>query len=380
VNRGGGPTLAGGWETIRRSVSVRVRREGRCRRLAGGSPAWGIVGAPRVIRDASLFRPLFPAETHGAGRPPVAGPRQLQVMLGGRLSQAGKTVPSFGPAWRQAGSRACPPVAGSKCRWILSVPRPARLGGFPAPESRYPAVCRRLPFWQFPCPSACPPPASLWRVPAVRRCRCNSALRTPHSALRVAFSQQVIHNGVWPYVHVANRQIRVKIGQNGVKIGSKKVKKGAHFVMPILTFWGVTPSGASARAVLPLRKGHFGVLQGSKTACGKVIHKMWITTGNPPEAGRPRQRRQAGRLGNDRESGTPHWARSRFHKPARLPGNHEVPGLNHRTAPARCLPGMLSPLAQRMPTTPGPKKHPRRRGYARHRRETGGPNEYNTGG
>jgi hypothetical protein len=52
-----------------------------------------------------------------------------------------------------------------------------------------------------------------------------------------------------------NRQIRVKIGQNGVKIGSKKVKKGAHFVMPILTFWWVTPSGASARAVLACRKG-----------------------------------------------------------------------------------------------------------------------------
>ena len=47
--------------------------------------------------------------------------------------------------------------------------------------------------------------------------------------------------------------------------------------MPILTFWGGTPSGASARAVLPHRKGHFGVVQGSKMACGKVIHKMWKT-------------------------------------------------------------------------------------------------------
>jgi len=45
--------------------------------------------------------------------------------------------------------------------------------------------------------------------------------------------------------------------------------------MPILTFWVRTPSGASARADLALRKGHFGVVQGSKTACGKVIHKMW---------------------------------------------------------------------------------------------------------
>ena len=172
-----------------------------------------------VIRDASLFRPLFPAETHGAGRPPVAGPRQLQVMLGGRLSQAGKTVPSFGPAWRQAGSRACPPVAGSKCRWILSVPRPARLGGFPAPESRYPAVCRRLPFWQFPCPSACPPPASLWRVPAVRRCRCNSALRTPRSAL--LFRNKL---STTAYGHTSMSQT-VKFESKSVKTGSKSGQK-----------------------------------------------------------------------------------------------------------------------------------------------------------
>ena len=42
----------------------------------------------------------------------------------------------------------------------------------------------------------------------------------------VAFSQQVMHSGVCTCVHVTNRQIRVKIGQNGVKIGSKKAKKG----------------------------------------------------------------------------------------------------------------------------------------------------------
>jgi len=47
--------------------------------------------------------------------------------------------------------------------------------------------------------------------------------------------------------------------------------------MPILTFGGVTPSGASARADLTLRKGLLGVVQGSKMACGKVIHKMWKT-------------------------------------------------------------------------------------------------------
>jgi hypothetical protein len=56
--------------------------------------------------------------------------------------------------------------------------------------------------------------------------------------------------------------------------------------MPILTFWRWTPSGASARAVLPLRKAHFGVVQGSNTACGKVIHKInngERGTGKPPK-------------------------------------------------------------------------------------------------
>jgi len=56
--------------------------------------------------------------------------------------------------------------------------------------------------------------------------------------------------------------------------------------MPILTFWVSTPSGASARADLPLRKGHFAVVQGSKTACAKVIHKMW-KTGNQDSAETP---------------------------------------------------------------------------------------------
>ena len=47
--------------------------------------------------------------------------------------------------------------------------------------------------------------------------------------------------------------------------------------MPILTFWVVTPSGASARADLPSRKGLFGVFRTQKrrveklsTKCGKL--------------------------------------------------------------------------------------------------------------
>jgi len=73
----------------------------------------------------------------------------------------------------------------------------------------------------------------------------------------VAFSQQVIHNGVCAFVHVKSRQIPSNSGQNRSKrrhFPSKRHQKGAHFVMPILTFCGWTPSGASARAVFAFRK------------------------------------------------------------------------------------------------------------------------------
>jgi hypothetical protein len=35
---------------------------------------------------------------------------------------------------------------------------------------------------------------------------------------------KVIHNGVWPFVHVKNRQIRVKIGQKGDVFRQKAIK------------------------------------------------------------------------------------------------------------------------------------------------------------
>jgi hypothetical protein len=73
-----------------------------------------------------------------------------------------------------------------------------------------------------------------------------------------------VHIVVCTSVHVVNRQIRVKIGQNGVKIVSKSGQKRAQIVMPILTFWVWTPSGASARAVLALPKGKKARLGGAK--------------------------------------------------------------------------------------------------------------------
>ena len=73
-----------------------------------------------------------------------------------------------------------------------------------------------------------------------------------------------MHNEVWPYISSKFRHFGVKNRSNGVKIGSKKVKKGAHFVMPILTFWLFTPSGASAKAVLAFPKGKKARFRGAK--------------------------------------------------------------------------------------------------------------------
>ena len=53
---------------------------------------------------------------------------------------------------------------------------------------------------------------------------------------------------------------------------SKRHQKSARFVMPILTFRGVTPSGASARAVLTCPKGKKGAFSGAPGQVPKVIH------------------------------------------------------------------------------------------------------------
>ena len=63
---------------------------------------------------------------------------------------------------------------------------------------------------------------------------------------------------------------------------SKSDQKRAHFVMPILTFWGVTPSGASARAVLAFPKGKKGAFSGAPGRVPKlstISWRLWITPG-----------------------------------------------------------------------------------------------------
>jgi len=61
---------------------------------------------------------------------------------------------------------------------------------------------------------------------------------------------------------------------------SKSDQKRAHFVMPILTFWGVTPLGASARADFALPKGKKGAFWRRKMASGKVIHNWTAVVDN----------------------------------------------------------------------------------------------------
>ena len=86
---------------------------------------------------------------------------------------------------------ACPPLAGFR---------------FPVPRSRFPALCRRLPFWQFPRPSPLRP-------------------SVPFLLHFSPIGTEVVHNGVWPCVHVTNHQIRVKIDQKGDVFRQKGIKK-----------------------------------------------------------------------------------------------------------------------------------------------------------
>ena len=52
--------------------------------------------------------------------------------------------------------------------------------------------------------------------------------------------------------------------------------------MPILTFWPVTPSGASAKADFAFRKGKKGAFRGAKSPGQKlstIPWRLWITPG-----------------------------------------------------------------------------------------------------
>ena len=55
----------------------------------------------------------------------------------------------------------------------------------------------------------------------------------------------------------------------------KKRSKTSAFRHAHLNIWGVTPSGASARAVFASRKGKKGAFSGRSRASSKVIHN-WI--------------------------------------------------------------------------------------------------------
>jgi len=204
--------------------------------------------------------------------------------------------------FQASGSRACP-LAQSSLRpgrvpsavgglpvpgLPAVVPACRNEGGFPAPESRFPAICRalaagsrlirwgrRLPFWQSPCPSPLVPrfrfpvPRSLFPVP------CSRLL--PLARVSPGFRRPVPGSPFPAFGSYPQRRMPIRpcckplnSGQNRSKrrrFPSKRDQKGAHFVMPILTFWVWTPSGASARAVLGFPKGQKPVFRGSEMPC-----------------------------------------------------------------------------------------------------------------
>ena len=207
-------------------------------------------------------------------------------------------------------------------RWLAATPAGGAVCRFGSPLAY---LCLRASV-PSPLPLSFRTPHSAMLFPVPRPARrpalivAYSALCTPHSALHTrnscsrlslrprvspGFRHPVFRSRFPAFGSYPQRRMPIRpchkpsnSSQNrskGRRFPSKRDQKGAHFVMPILTFWGVTPSGASARAVLPLRKGHFGVVQGSKRACGKVIHKI-----NKGEQGTGNRERG---MGKDRESG-----------------------------------------------------------------------------
>ena len=143
-------------------------------------------------------------------------------------------------------------------------------------EPRFPAVGRRVPSWQFPHPAACPPLAGS-SVPFLLHF-------SPHWHGSCAQRRMAMRPCCKPSNSSQNRSKRRRFP-------SKKVKKGAHFVMPILTFGGVTPSGASARADLASRKGKKGAFSGAPGRFQKLSTISTAPTARPPlSAVHPRPR------------------------------------------------------------------------------------------
>jgi hypothetical protein len=131
------------------------------------------------------------------------------------------------------------PVPG--CRFPIPDSRPSaalcRFGSFLAPRPS----SLGLPAWAGSRHDVISVPCSPFPVPAF------IALRTRNSFSRLGLQKQVspgfrfsaplllivylstaskvIHNGVWPCVHVKNRQIRVKIDQKGDVFRQKTIKK-----------------------------------------------------------------------------------------------------------------------------------------------------------
>ena len=254
-----------------------------CNRICrpGRAPAFG-----RLMTNGARARPGL--RSNGGSTPsPSPNPKSCRPRATGDEPRAIGAEPRAMSHGRQAASRESrPPVPESR---------------FPNPDSRFPAVgpsngvrSPRRPANQETTL------ASLARCPAV-----NSGFSTLHFRISrsqllsppwftktgvpryrtrgrlVAYSVSFDSGKGYPQRRMAIRPCHKpsNSGQNRSKrrrFPSKRDQKGAHFVMPILTFGGVTPSGASARADFALPKGKKGAFSGRSGASSKVIHNYVV--------------------------------------------------------------------------------------------------------
>jgi len=185
-----------------------------------------------------------------------------------------QSLPAVVPACRNEGGFLVPgfrfPIPGdlpSARRRLAANPVGPSSAVLAVPLSLAPRAPFPVPRSPFPVPAFCPwhgcPQVSSGPFPGAYSVSFDSAKSYPQRRMPKRPCQKPSNSG-------QNRSKRRRFP-------SKRDQKGAHFVMPILTFGGVTPSGASARAVLGFRKVKKRVFGGPKcrveklsTKCGKL--------------------------------------------------------------------------------------------------------------
>ena len=129
--------------------------------------------------------------------------------------ERGRKIPSRPPRPKRSGLHAARAAgrrleAASKPLVVRTLPKKISAGArrgavspLPNPESRFPALGRRLPFWQFPCFSACPPPAGssaaqsllLWISSPLARKLCTTTYGHPSMSQTIKFVSKSVKTG-----------------------------------------------------------------------------------------------------------------------------------------------------------------------------------------